>query len=249
MKPGSVAVLGDEAPSTLALQSALATEHGAKDVWRRGAELALSRNELAVGGRLVTVATPLGAHDDVFVSLHGRHQGANALCAVAAAEAFGMAGLADDVVAEALGPIRVPGRLEVVHVQPIVVLDSAHNPAGAAVLADALEESFVVDGTRRVVIGMLSGRDPAALLSPLAAAGVDVAYCCEPSTPRALAAGTVADAARRLGMDAHVWEDPPRAFDAALSDAGDDDLVVVTGSFYVVGAVRGHVLGLGPHRG
>ena len=49
----------------------------------------LARNDLAVGGRLVSVATPLGAHEDVFVSLHGRHQGANALCAVAAAEAFG----------------------------------------------------------------------------------------------------------------------------------------------------------------
>ena len=249
VKPGSIAVLGDEDPATLALQSALARERGAIDVWRRGAELSLARNDLAVGGRLVTIATPLGAHEDVFVSLHGRHQGANALCAVAAAEAFGATGLGDDVVAAALGEIRVPGRLEVVHVHPTVVLDGAHNPAGAAVLADALEESFVVDGVRRVVIGMLSGRDPVALLAPLARVGVDVAYCCEPSTPRALAARSVADAARRVGMEAHVWQDPPAALDAALDDAGDDDLVVVTGSFYVVGAARGHVLGLGPHRG
>ena len=59
----------------------------------------------------------------------------------------------------------------------------------------------------------------------------------------------MADAARRVGMEARVWQDPPAALDAALDDAGDDDLVVVTGSFYVVGAARGHVLGLGPHRG
>jgi dihydrofolate synthase / folylpolyglutamate synthase len=249
VKPESVAVLGDDVETTLVLQADLAREHGAIDVWRRGAELCMARNDLAVGGRLVTIATPLGAHEDVFVSLHGRHQGANALCAVAAAEAFGSTGLSDDVVAEALGAIRVPGRLEVVHVDPTVLIDGAHNPAGAVVLADALEESFVVEGTRRVVVGMLTGRDPTALLSPLSAVGVDVAYCCEPATPRALAAGAVADAARRLGMDAHVWQDPPRALDAALEDASRDDLVVVTGSFYVVGAVRGHVLGLGPHRG
>jgi dihydrofolate synthase / folylpolyglutamate synthase len=249
VKAGSVAVLGDERASTLELQAGLARAHGARDVWRRGAELSLTRNDLAVGGRLVTIASPLGAHDDVFVSLHGRHQGANALCAVAAAEAFGGTGLADGVVAEALGSIRVPGRLEVVHASTTVVLDGAHNPAGAAVLADALEESFVVEGTRRLVIGMLAGRDPAALLAPLSAAGVEIAYCCEPTTPRALAASAVADAARRLGMDAHVWADPPRALDAAMQDARQGDLIVVTGSFYVVGAVRGHLLGLGPHRG
>jgi dihydrofolate synthase / folylpolyglutamate synthase len=249
VKRGAVVVLGDEDRATVELQAGIARVRGASEVWRRGKELSLASNDLAVGGRLVTLATPLGAHDDVFVSLHGRHQGANALCAVAAAEAFGSVGLGDEVVAGALGGVHVPGRLEVVHERPTVVLDSAHNPAGAAALADALEESFVVAGTRRVVIGMLTGRDPAALLAPLAAVGIDVAYCCEPQTPRALSAATVADAARRLGLDAHLWQDPPHALDAALADATDDDLVVVTGSFYVVGAVRGHVLGLGPHRG
>jgi dihydrofolate synthase/folylpolyglutamate synthase len=129
------------------------------------------------------------------------------------------------------------------------VLDGAHNPAGTAVLADALEESFVVDGTRRLVIGMLRGRDPRQLLEPLAAVHVDVVYCCAPPTPRALPATEVARAAQSLGMEAVVDDDPARCVDAALEEARDDDLVVVTGSFYVVGEVRGHLLGLGPHRG
>lgn len=249
VKPGAVAVLGDESPATIGLQEGIARARGAREVWRRGAELSLARNDLAVGGRLVTIATPLGSHEDVFVSLHGRHQGANALCAVAAAEAFGATGLGDDVVAQALGTIRVPGRLEMVGVRPGVVLDGAHNPAGAEVLADALEESFVVAGVRRVVVGLLTGRDPLALLAPLARAGVEAVYCCEPSTPRALPADQVAAAARQLELAVQVWPDPARAIDAALDDAGEDDLIVVTGSFYVVGAVRAHLLGLGPHRG
>jgi len=249
VKPGSIAVLGDEDPTTIALQAALATSHGARDVWRRGAELSLARNDLAVGGRLITVATPRGAHEDVFVSLHGAHQGANALCAIAAAEAFGATALGDDVVASALGTIRIPGRMEVLRHHPTVLLDGAHNPAGAAVLADALEASFVVPGVRCLVLGALSSRDPASLLEPLAAVGVDTVYCCEPPTPRALAASTVAAAAARLGLHARVVVDPGDAIDAALADAADDDLVVVTGSFYVVGAVRGHLLGLPPHRG
>jgi dihydrofolate synthase / folylpolyglutamate synthase len=249
VKPGAVAVLGDEAPTTIALQSELAHAQGAREVWRRGLELTLDRNDLAVGGRLCSFATPLGRHDDVFVSLHGRHQGANALCAVAAAEGFTGAPIGDEVLATALGAVRVPGRLEVLRVRPTVLLDGAHNPAGAAVLAEALAESFVPAGTRHVVIGMLRGRDPEQLLAPLAAVGVGVVHCCAPGTPRALEATTVAEAARRLGLVAMVEEDPRRAADAALRVAGDDDLVVVTGSFYVVGAVRGHLLGLGPHRG
>jgi len=52
-----------------------------------------------------------------------------------------------------------------------------------------------------------------------------------------------------MGIDARVQPDPARALDEALEDADEDDLVVVTGSFYVVGDARGHVLGLGSHRG
>jgi dihydrofolate synthase/folylpolyglutamate synthase len=249
VKPGAIAVLGDEAPSTIALQASLATSAGASEVWRRGSELELARNDLAAGGRCVSVSTPLGAHDDVFLSLHGRHQGANALCAVAAAEAFAGSALGDEVVAAALGTMRIPGRLEVLRVHPMVLVDGAHNPAGAAVLGDALDESFTVTGARRLVVGMLSNRDPTSLLAPLVRAGVDMVYCCEPSTPRALDASVLADAATRLGTRARVVRDTGGALDAALDDAGVDDLVVVTGSFYVVGAVRGHLLGLGPHRG
>jgi dihydrofolate synthase / folylpolyglutamate synthase len=116
-------------------------------------------------------------------------------------------------------------------------------------LAAALAGSFVVDGTVRLVVGMLRNRDPAALLAPLARTGATVAYCCMPPTPRALEATAVAEAALALGLEARVVADPVAAYDAALADAALEDLIVVTGSFYVVGAVRGDLLGLPPHRG
>jgi dihydrofolate synthase/folylpolyglutamate synthase len=248
VKPEAVAILGDTEPSTVALQARLARRHGAREVWRRGVELSLPRNDRAVGGRLVSVRTPLGGHDDVFVSLHGAHQGANALCAIAAVEAFGNVALGEEVL-DALADVRVPGRLEVLRTHPTVLLDGAHNAAGADVLATALVDAFAVAGTTRCVLGVLRNRDPVTLLAPLARAGVRVAYCCEPPTPRALEATAVARAAAALGLDARVHVDPAAALDASLDDAANDDLVVVTGSFYVVGAARGHVLGLGPHRG
>ncbi|HLK44501.1 MAG TPA: Mur ligase family protein [Acidimicrobiales bacterium] len=249
VKPGATAILGDTHPATVELQARLARERGAAAVWRRDHELVLRRNDVAVGGRLVSVETPLGAHEDVLVSLHGAHQGANAACAIAAVEALEGSAIPDDVVAEALGAVSVPGRLEIMSRRPLVVLDGAHNPAGATALADALTESFPVTGTIRCVIGMLSNRDPAELLGPLARGGVTVAYCCRPDSPRGLDAPAISHAALRLGLATRVAPTVSDALDAAMRDADAEDLVVVTGSFYVVGEARAHLLGLGPHRG
>ena len=248
VKPGAVVVLGDASPSTIELQSQLAEAAGAAAVWRRGRELSIERNDLAVGGRLVSLTSPVGSHVDVHLALHGRHQGANALCALAAAEAFEDARLGDDVVRTAFADVRVPGRLEVLSTRPLVVVDCAHNPAGVDVLVDALCEEFPLGGMTRCVIGVLSNRDPAALLAPLARLGASTVYCCEADSPRALPAADVARAAASLGLGTRVVPDVRDALDAARADAADDDLIVVTGSFYVVGAARGQVLGYPPHR-
>ena len=76
---------------------------------------------------------------------------------------FGMP-LEEAVVAEAFAKITVPGRLEVASRRPLVLLDGAHNPAGAAVLGKALEEDFAALERVIVVMGCLRGRDPAELL-------------------------------------------------------------------------------------
>jgi len=249
IKPGSTAVLGDRAASTLELQSGIARSNGAAALWRRGEEFSLVRNELAVGGRLVTITTPFGNHRDVGLSLHGAHQGDNASCALAAAEAFLGCRVDADVVAAAFAGVRIPGRLEVLGTRPLVVVDGAHNPAGTKVLADALAEEYVVAGTTSCVVGALRNRDATELLAPLARLGVARAYCCRADSPRALDAASVAAAASALGMAAVVVEDPGDAIEAAIRDATPDDLVVATGSFYVVGAARGRLLGLPGHRG
>ena len=248
-KPGSICVLGDVDPTTVELQAALARERGASEVWRNEMEIEFIANGPALDGRVVSVRSPLGEHDDVPVALHGRHQGRNALCAIAAAEAFNGAALDDDVVVAALGSVRVPARLEIIATRPLVLLDVAHNPAGTEALAAALTEEFSVLGARVAVVGVLSNRDPVALLEPLARAGVSVVHCCRADTPRALDPGAIARAARSIGMAAHVHDGVVDALAAARRDAGAEDLVVVTGSFYVVGEARAALLGLGPHRG
>ena len=180
--------------------------------------------------------------------LFGAHQGLNASVALAAAEAFFGAPLEEDVVAEAFAEVTVPGRLEVVSRQPLVVLDGAHNPAGATVLGDALREDFAGAKNVVVVMGCLRGRDPIELLNAIGPARITHVVATEPASPRAQAAKIVADAAIALGYEVTTFEDVGEAIRAAQDLAGDEDLVVVTGSLYVVGAARAFFRRLGSLR-
>jgi dihydrofolate synthase / folylpolyglutamate synthase len=176
------------------------------------------------------------------VPLHGAHQGKNAACALAAVEAFFGRPLAPEVVAEGFGVVRVPGRLEVLGRRPLLLVDGAHNVAGMAALGHALAEEFAVDGNSVAVIGMLSGRDPSAMLAALSPSDVTTIVACEPDSPRALPAEDVADAARALGLNVHVEPSVLGALALARSLVNARGLVVVAGSMYTVGAARGEIL-------
>ena len=238
IKAGSRVVVGELDPTLVALFRQAASDAGADEVWVRGIDFACTANRLAVGGRLIDVRTPGAAYGELLVPLHGTHQGDNASAALAAVEAFFDAPLHEDVVEEAFAAVRVPGRLEVVGRRPLVVVDGAHNVAGMFVLARSLDEEFDVDGEAQAVVGMLTGRDPVAMLEPLVAVGVRSVVTCTPDSPRALPAEVVAEAAVGLGMEALVVPSPGDAVRAAVARAGPDDRVVVCGSLYVVAEAR-----------
>ncbi len=210
--------------------------------WFLGERFDLERNELAVGGRLVTVRTPFERYEDVGLSLHGIHQGINATTAVVAAEAFLGRALGDEVVRSTLGRARMPGRMEVLAHHPTVVVDGAHNPAGIAALAATLDGAFHVDGERRCILGMLTGRNVDDMVAPLVAIGFTEFHCCEPRSPRAVDASVVAAAVRRHGGVAFEHRTSVAALAHARERSTDDDLIVVAGSLYVVAEVRGEVL-------
>jgi len=238
IKPGSVAVVGETDPALVATTLAVADRAGPAQVWLRGVEFDCTANRLAVGGRLVDLRTPAAAYGEVLVPLHGAHQGLNAACAVAAAEAFFGAPLDEEVVQDAFAVVRVPGRLEVVGRRPLCVVDGAHNVAGMASLAAALGEEFSVDGPKVAVVGMLTGRDPSAMLGPLAAAGVGVVVACPPDSPRAMDPADVVAAAHDVGLAAQAAKTVPDAIDAARSLVTADGLLVVCGSLYVAADAR-----------
>ncbi len=238
VKPGSIAVIGEEDPDVVGVIRSVADEAGAAQVWVRGEEFDCTANRLAVGGRLVDLRTPGAVYEEVVVPLHGEHQGLNAACALAAVEAFFGAPLDHDVVAEGFAAVKVPGRLEVVGRRPLCLLDGAHNVAGMQALASALGD-FAVGGTTVAVVGMLTGRDPSAMLAPLAARGVRLLVACAPLSSRAQSAENVAEAARAAGMEVVVAGSVREAVSVGRELAGEDGLVVIAGSLYVVAEARG----------
>jgi dihydrofolate synthase / folylpolyglutamate synthase len=239
IKRGSWVVLGETDPKL----TPIFEREPSAGVWRRGEDFGLEQNELAVGGRLLDIRTPGGVLEDVFLSAHGAHQGDNAALAVAAAEALFGRPLDPTLVTDALGAVRLPGRFEIVRRDPLVVLDGAHNPDGADAVRQTLEEDFSFGGEVVLVVGMLRGRDPVALLEALGADEARLVVACAPDTPRAIDASEIAKVAGELGAPVEVEPDVARAVDLALNEAGRNDAVLVTGSLYVVGAARSHLIG------
>ena len=125
-----------------------------------------------------------------------------------------------------------------------MVLDAAHNVDGAARLRRRpWPRSSRSAGSVVIVVGLLQGRDPAEMLEALGATEAGFVVACTPDSPRAIPAPELAAAAERLGIVGRVRVRPSRTPCSAPSAvATDDDLVLVTGSLYVVGPARRSLL-------
>ncbi len=114
-----------------------------------GEDLLVSEQKMAVGGQVFTLTTPAATYQDVYLPLFGSHQAVNAALAISAVEALGAGkALSEEVLAAGLDAARSPGRLEVLGGSPTVIVDAAHNPAGAAALRAGIEDAF---GFQKVV--------------------------------------------------------------------------------------------------
>ena len=114
-----------------------AAEISEAQVFAEPKDFSVVDNQLAVGGRLVTVRGIAGKYEDLLLPLDGEYQAHNAAVALAAVEAFFGANrsLRDELVEAAFGEVKSPGRLERIGVTPPMLIDAAHNPHGADALA------------------------------------------------------------------------------------------------------------------
>jgi dihydrofolate synthase / folylpolyglutamate synthase len=170
--------------------------------------------------------------------LAGRFQLGNALNAVAAARILQNRSyrITDENIANGVATAEWPGRMERLQTRPDVYLDGAHNPGAARELARFLDENFV---ERRVYLIFGAMRDKAVdevtgMLFPRAH---EVIFT-QPGTPRAVSARQLAEMAGDHAKKFTVIEDAEQALESALSKAGPEDAVFVTGSLYLVGELR-----------
>jgi dihydrofolate synthase/folylpolyglutamate synthase len=238
IKPGAIAVSAPQRPAVAAVIAATAAA--------RGATLRVVGDGAA---RLegTTIVTPRARYPDLRLGLLGNHQWTNALTAVAAAEALSERGVAAPVeaIVPGLAYARWPGRLEILDPgPPPVLVDGAHNPAGAAVLAAALEHHF--PGMRRLlVLGVSADKDINGIVAALASV-VDRVYATEAHQPRAMPRARVLAAARAAGLRAQSIPTVSAAIRHAQRQRGPNDLIVVAGSLYVVAEARAALGCAGP---
>ncbi len=133
-------------------------------------DFAVESTTVAVGGQLLDLRGRAATYEGVYLPLYGDHQAQNAAVAVAAVESFlgdGTLALDQDVVVEGLGSVTSPGRLQLIGIEPTVLVDAAHNPHGASALRDALTEYFDFDEWT-FVIGVLADKDAHGIVAELA---------------------------------------------------------------------------------
>jgi dihydrofolate synthase/folylpolyglutamate synthase len=192
------------------------------------------------------------------VGLRGRHQAANVAVADAILDALATCGIASvEVEARRSGYATAtwPGRLELIDVPGSghVLLDGAHNPAGAAALATALDDlaPFVGggDGDVTLVTASMADKDVEgvirALIESRSLVGATVIATSLGDVPRALSADELAATWRRVApglREVRAIDDPIAATEQAIEAGHGRGLTVVAGSLYLVGAVRGHLV-------
>lgn len=200
----------------------------------------VASTRVAVGGQLVTVRGRAATYEDVFLPLYGDHQAQNAAVAVAAVETFlgrGTQPLKADLVEEGFATATSPGRLQLIGIEPSILVDAAHNPAGAETLAEALRSYFDFDEIT-FVLGILADKDARGVVRALAPVATQF-FVTQPASDRARDAEELGDLVREeVGDEATiVYSDAIDALESARDWAGEEGrrAVVVAGSIVLVG--------------
>jgi len=248
LKPGGFGVFAQQVPDAAIELLRKAAEVGI-DVAREGVEYSLASRAVAVGGQLISVSGLNESFDDIFLPLHGKHQAANAATALVAVEAFfGDTALDHDAVRAGFAAVTSPGRCEVVHRDPTILLDAAHNPHGAKALAETITNEFTFDEVIGVVASF-GDKDVRGILLELEPIMNEIIVTTN-SSPRAMKLSELEELASEIfGKDrVTAIESLGAAIDQAIKDAkrplSDDSVgVLITGSVITVGESRAIING------
>lgn len=228
------------------------------NVPQRDAAKIIARKAYAMGSRLYDISgiraavsdeTPFSqkvsmelyekSYSDVEISMVGRHQAENLKTALATLEILRKSGavkLDREALYEGLKRARQPGRFEVISEDPLVIIDGAHNEAGAQALQETMAQHFA--GKKILLVaGILADKEIDSIVKFLTKI-TDHIIVTEPDNPRKLAAEKLAGHVADFGVAAEAVSDVEAAVHRAKELADGYDVILFAGSLYLIGDVR-----------
>ena len=242
IKAGNVAISREQDDDALVVIEARCADVGA-ELKLEHRDFEIEERLRALGGQSLRITGLRATYGDLFLPMFGEHAAQSAATAIAAVESLLDRSLDENTTRKALANVRWPGRLEIVERHPTILLDGAHNPAGAEALAVALREFFVWDRLH-LVLSMSANKNLDGIIAPLAPLA-DIAYAAKNASERTSDALPIAERFSAEGKPVEVFDSIAAALDAARAAADETDLIVVTGSLYTVADAR---RALGEHR-
>lgn len=241
IKEGCPVVTSAEAPEALEVIEKKAEELGCMYLETRHVPYTVKSQGL--NGSIFDVNIQGVSYDNLEISMPGEHQVKNAICALAALsiiEERGDVSLHRDDIYKGFKAAKQIGRLEVMSSQgkvPVVIIDGAHNPDGAASLRKAMKE-YLPDKKILMVTGMLADKDTESILREFTAI-TDTFIATEPENPRKLDSESLRNKIETMGASCESIPDCMEAVRAASEQGKDYDAVLYAGSLYMIGAIRG----------
>ena len=244
IKPGSSLVVAPQSPEAGSAIDQVCRRLGVRPI-QVGRDVTWEAGTADAGGQFVSVQGRLGRYE-LKIPLLGTHQLENAATAVAALEVLREQGHAipDEAVQQGFAGVSWPCRMEVLSSSPVIVADGAHNVYSVEALLDSLPRYF---SYRRLllIVGFSRDKNVEEMVKRLSRAG-PLVFATGSRHPRSLAPGSVAALFRGSGTATVEASSPKEALAGALDEAGEDDLVLATGSLFVAAEVREARLGIEP---
>jgi len=243
IKEQGFVVLAQQEPEAAVELLRRAAEVGA-DVAREGLEYSIDSRAIAVGGQLISITGLRGHYDEIFLPLHGKHQASNAAAALIAVEAFfGEQDLDIDAVRAGFANVTSPGRCEIIHRDPTIILDAAHNPHGAKAIAETIQSEFTFDDVTGIV-ALMADKDALGILQALEPVMNQVIVTTN-SAARSMSVRDLEGLATQVFGADRVFAQPSLAdaIDKAIKDSvrplSEESLaILITGSVVTVGEAR-----------
>lgn len=239
--PGTPIISAPQAPEVLKVLEEYCRTNGNR--------LLLAKRDFNISGNTIdgslTYQGPTGTVDGIFPSLNGSYQTGNAALALAAAEQLSSRGFpaAPQALRQGLASARWPGRMELISLPDGIelLLDGAHNPAGALALAEAL----AAYGTRTkiLLLGMMEDKDLQGILQPLLQQ-IQQVITVSPAQERAIPAAELAASCMAGGVPVTAAESAAAGLASAQAAAKPGDLIIAAGSLFLVGELKALLAGI-----